>query len=206
MRSFVGLLIALVSAACKREHAQQRSNDTAMGFASQTPARPESSSHQPLIDSILEDTGFVCIPDSTFRLGAVQVGDSGETAVHALGTPLSRHEDVERGMDYHFPITVYRYKDLEVIVTHSTGRVAAIRPLTPVVRTPLGLYLGMLRSEAEQLFPRGALGPVIGGKDPPKNALEAYGCGDRTSTIELEFDSQSRLARLTLNGFYGGPN
>jgi hypothetical protein len=109
-------------------------------------------------------------------------------------------------MDHDFPITVYQYRDLEVTVTHSTGRIAAIRPLTPVLRTPLGLHLGMPRSEAERLFPRGALGPVLGGENPPENALEAYGCGGRSSTIELEFDNQSRLARLVLNGFYGAPH
>jgi len=195
-------------AACKRNRVEQSTIDTAKVFvAARAPRSDDTVARAHAMDSLQDDTTFVCIPDSTFQLGGVQVGDSGDTAMRTLGTALSVSEAVEQGMDHQFDITVYQFKDLEVTVTHSTGRVAAIRPLTPVLRTPLGLYLGMPRSEAERLFPRGALGPVLGGENPPRNALEAYACwGGRASTIELQFDNQSRVARLVLNGFYGAPN
>ena len=149
---------------------------------------------------------FVCIPDSVFRLGAVAIGDSGSKAVGKLGTPVSVVDAVEHGMDRAFPITVYRFKDVEVTVTHSSGLVAAIRPLTSLMRTPSGLRLGMSRGDAERLFPPGALKPLRSGNDPDTTAREAYSCGGKASTVLLEFDSsRSRVSRITLYGFFGKP-
>ena len=194
--------MAVSIAACRHEAKQSSVDTTRVVVATPGPAAAGAAARDPVIDSILKDTTFVCIPDSTFRMGPVHIGDSAGTAISALGTPLSV---VERGMDYDFPITTYQFKDIEVIVTHSTNRVAAIRPLTPDLRTPLGLQLGMSREAAERLFPPGALNPPLGGEDPDTTAREAYSCGPKGSTVLLQFDARSTVSRFVLYGFYGGP-
>ena len=146
---------------------------------------------------------FACIPDSTFRLGVVAVGDSVAKALSALGTPDSTHDRVEHGMDQDFPLTVYSFKDLEVTVSKTTELVAAIRPLSRLLQTPLGLRLGMPRGAAEHLFPLGALKPKTSGTKPDTTAREIFSCGGKGSTIVVEFDGKSRVSRFVLYGFWG---
>jgi len=192
------IVLLTVIAGCKRDGGQRASEDTAAGTTSDS-----SQSYRALHAKALAT--FHCVPDSTFRLGAVRVGDSGPQAITALGPPLSQEDDTERGMDFDFPVTHYRYRDLEITVTHTTERVAEIQPLTATIRTPLGLHLGMSRIEAERAFPRGALSAPLAGDPPPENALEAYSCGGKASTVLLMFDAGGNVSRLFLNGFYGGP-
>ena len=182
------IVLLTVIAGCNRDGGQRASVDTA---APAPMASDSSQSYRALHAQALST--FHCVPDSTFRLGAVQVGDSGPQAITALGPPLSQEDDTEHGMDFEFP------------VTHTTERVAEIQPLTATIRTPLGLHLGMSRIEAERAFPRGALGVPLAGDPPPENALEAYSCGGKASTVLLMFDAGGNVSRLFLNGFYGGP-
>jgi hypothetical protein len=200
MGSHAGIVLLTVIAGCNRDGGQRASVDTA---APPSIASDSSQSYRALHAKALST--FHCVPESTFRLGAVQVGDSGSKALAALGPPLSQEDGIEHGMDFEFAVTHYRYRDLEITVTHSTERVAEIQPLTASIRTPLGLHLGMSRTEAERVFPQGALGVPLAGDPPPENALEAYSCGDKASTVLLMFDASGNVSRLFLNGFYGVP-
>ncbi len=144
---------------------------------------------------------FACVPESTFALASVRVGEPADSAVARLGLAPTIRPDTVHGADLFFPVTRYAYSDFEITVSEATGRVAELRALTGNVRTPLGLHLGMTRREVESRFPAGALGEPIG--DPHDNAVEAYACGSLVaSTVWLAFDSRGTLSDLVLHGFY----
>ena len=138
-----------------------------------------------------------CLEDRELAVGGIAVGDTRRAMLRRLRArrPVARADTVY-GADFDFFVTRYTVHGLEVTISESTGRVAALVPTDPRLPLPRAMALGMHRREIARRLAPAELSASSA------DTLWVYGCGPRGSGMKFVFGADSALKGVSLNGFY----